>query len=95
MKIEFDPSKNARNIEKHGISFMRAADLDWSTALFAPDKRYAYPETRFQVMAMLGERLHMLIITPIPDGIRVISFRKANDRERKVYAAPQDQRSSG
>ena len=31
-------------------------------------------------------RLHVLCFTEIPDGIRVISFRKANAREVKRYA---------
>lgn len=55
MEIEFDPKKDAVNIEKHGISLDRAIDLNWDGAFYREDTRYDYPERRFQVMAMLGE----------------------------------------
>jgi len=37
----------------------------------------------------LDERLHLLCYIPKPDGIRVISFRKTNKREAKLYGKPQ------
>jgi uncharacterized DUF497 family protein len=33
MAVTFDPDKNARNIAERGLSFERAADLDWETAV--------------------------------------------------------------
>ena len=33
----------------------------------------------------MDSRLHVLCFTPIDGGIRVISFRKANDREVRKY----------
>ena len=47
--------------------------------------RNAYPERHFVVVCYIGERLHVICFTPIDDGIRVISFRKANDPEGKRY----------
>jgi uncharacterized DUF497 family protein len=35
MGISYDPAKNERNIHEHGLSFDRAADFDFETALFA------------------------------------------------------------
>ena len=37
----------------------------------------------------LDRRLHLLCYIPKPDGIRVISFRKTNKREAKLYGKPQ------
>jgi len=34
---------------------------------------------------MLGKRLHIVCFTETKDGIRIISFRKANNREVKRY----------
>ncbi len=85
MKIEYDPAKNRWNIEKRGLSFDLAVDLDWDTALVTEDTRNDYPERRFIAAALLNQRLHILCFTPIPGGIRVISFRKANKREVKRY----------
>ena len=40
----------------------------------------------------LGERMHVLCFTEATDGIRVISFRKANLREVARYAKVQASR---
>ena len=86
MKIEFDPAKNARNIAEREISFERAEDFEWETAVIVRDSRRDYKETRFRAMGMIGERLHAMVFTPRVDGIRVISLRKANRREERMYA---------
>ena len=85
MNIEYDPNKNERNIRERNLSFEQAADLDWDTANIIEDIRKDYPERRFVAAAYLHERLHILCFTPVPGGIRVISFRKANPREAKRY----------
>lgn len=85
MLIDFDPAKNARNVSERGLSFERAADFDFSTAVVVEDTRRAYPERRFCALGLMGERVHMLVFTPVKGGIRVISFRKANRREARNY----------
>lgn len=85
MRIAYDSGKNARNIAERGLSFERAADFAWETASIAEDDRKDYPERRFVAVGYLDNRLHVLCFTPVSGGIRVISFRKANERERKRY----------
>lgn len=85
MKIEFDASKNDRNIVERSLSFERAADFDFNTALVQQDVRKPYPEVRFVALGFLDARLHVLCFTPVDGGIRVISFRKANSREIRNY----------
>lgn len=86
MKIEFDPMKNNKNVKERNLSFEKVRDLDWDeTVQTFEDTRATYPERRFITMAFLDERLHVVCYTPIPGGIRVISFRKANKREVKQY----------
>jgi len=85
MRIEFDPAKNDRNIRVRGLAFDRAAEFDFETARFAPDTRRDYGEVRVRAFGYLDERLHVLVFVEIADGIRVISFRKANQREVKCY----------
>jgi uncharacterized DUF497 family protein len=67
------------------LSFERAVDFDFETAIIKEDTRKAYPERRFIAFGYLGDRLHVLCFTPKKDGIRVISFRKANHREVRDY----------
>lgn len=46
-------------------------------------------ETRRIAIGYLDGRLHLLFYIPTVDGIRVISFRKTNAREGKLYGTPQ------
>ena len=85
MEVEFDPVKNAANIRDRGLSFELAAEFDFGTALIWQDARKAYPEVRFSALGLVGARVHSLVFAETPRGIRVISFRKANQREVKRY----------
>ncbi len=87
MGITYDPAKNERNIRERGLSFERAADFDFSTALFADYVRNG--EMRRIAVEYLDKRLHLLCYIPNADGIRVIGFRKTNKREAKPYGKPQ------
>ena len=89
MKIDFDPIKNEKNIRVRGILFERAAEVDFDTALIFPDTRKEYGETRYIALCYLDRRLHVLCFTETETGIRVISFRKANEREAKRYGKAQ------
>ena len=63
-----------------------AADLDIDAALVVADHRRVYGEERFQAVAPIGGRLHVLVFTMRGDTLRAISLRKANAREVKRYA---------
>ena len=86
VRISYDPAKNQRNIRERGLPFDAVTDFVFETALYAVDQRQEYGEARYVAVDMLAERLHVLCFTEAPDGIRVISFRKANIREVKRYA---------
>ncbi len=87
MSITFDPAKNERNIRERGLSFERAAEFDFATAVFNTETRKG--EMRRVAVGYLDNRLHLLCYIPYPDGLRVISFRKTNAREAKRYGKPQ------
>lgn len=85
MKIEYDPNKSQRNIEERNLSFDEVAFFEWQTAIIWQDNRFNYPEPRFLSLGLLDSRVHSICFTPIQNGIRVISFRKANKREVRKY----------
>jgi uncharacterized DUF497 family protein len=85
MLISYDPVKNSRNIRDRGLSFERAGDFDFTTAVVREDLRRIYPENRLVALGFLDGRLHALCFTLTSMGIRIISFRKANRREKKDY----------
>lgn len=85
MSLSYDLNKNQRNIELRDLNFDRVADLDWDNAWIYEDERNEYNEIRFIAYSMLDKRLHFVCFTETKEGIRVISFRKANNREVKRY----------
>ena len=90
MRISGDPAKNDRNIRLRGLSFDLVAGFAFEKAVYAVDQRMDYGETRFVAVGLLAGRLHVLCFTEEPDGIRVISLRKANAREVKRHAKVQN-----
>lgn len=88
MIIKFDPDKNKKNICERGLSFERATDFNFETAVFMIDDRHDYGETRHIAIGYLDNRLYVLCFVFISDGIRVISFRKANTREARKHGKP-------
>jgi uncharacterized DUF497 family protein len=85
MQIEFDPEKNAGNIELRGISFEDVARFEWHGAIIIPDTRRDYGEPRYRAFGFIDTRLHALFFTPREGKMRVISLRKANRREMLRY----------
>jgi uncharacterized DUF497 family protein len=92
MKFEWHDNKNVSNIEKHGISFEQAIfvfkDLQ---AILTIDNRFDYGETRFIIIGEIYSKnadkdiLIVVVYTKRKDVIRIISARKANKKEKKVY----------
>lgn len=79
MEFDWDEDKRAANLEKHGVDFAAAAQLDWDTARTRSHERGG--ETRFRSFIYLSSRLHVIIWVPRNGKVRVISLRKANIRE--------------
>ena len=85
MRIEYDPKKDAVNLDKHGLSLALAAELDWDAALVWIDQRLDYGEKR---MIALAPRISILYYVAFVDRgtvRRIISVRRANRREVKHY----------
>ena len=86
MEIEFDADKDAVNVEKHGVSLADASQLEWETLWAMEDRRREYGERRMIGYAVMGERLYCVVFTERSDAYRIISLRKANNREIRFYA---------
>ncbi|QMV18277.1 BrnT family toxin [Granulicella sp. 5B5] len=86
MDVEFDPTKDVKNVRDHGISLQRAIEFDFDAACFDIDDREDYGEVRWNAIGFLGARLYSLTFTEVEDGvIRAISLRKATTQEGKRY----------
>jgi uncharacterized DUF497 family protein len=92
MDFDWDNNKDQSNITKHGISFEEAiAIFDDPNILTFEDVRFNYGETRFvsigQITIITQEKKVIIVVihTQRNRAIRLISARKANERERKRY----------
>jgi uncharacterized DUF497 family protein len=81
MQIDFDPAKDALNIEKHGVSLARAADLE--LLAYVEDDRFEEP--RFRIYGLIDGIAHCLAGTMRDGRVRVISLRRAHGKEMKRY----------
>jgi uncharacterized DUF497 family protein len=86
VEITFDPQKHERNLRERNLGFDEAAQFDFLSASYFGEVRNG--EDRVVGIGYLGKRLHVLCFIPTPNGIRVISFRKANEREARKYGKP-------
>ena len=49
------------------------------------DTRRIYGEDRYQLLGRIDQRLFAVVYTPRQDAMRIISARKANQREVNYY----------
>ncbi|MCY3879896.1 MAG: BrnT family toxin [Rhodobacteraceae bacterium] len=65
----------------------RAAEVLAGVTLTVGDDRRDYGEARFITIGFLDGEMVVLVWTPRDDVYRIISMRKANERERRLYGA--------
>ena len=86
MEIEYDPAKRHRNIELRGLDFDDAVQVLQGPALTFRDIRIDYGEVRWITIGLLQNRMIVVAWTQRGEAYRVISMRKANDKEQKSYS---------
>jgi len=83
MKFTCDPAKNQTNIETRGLPLLAAQAMFNESMAVVEDTRKTYPERRFIGYNTLEGRLMVVVFCiPADDQIRIISLRKANEREQ-------------
>jgi uncharacterized DUF497 family protein len=85
IKYEWDEKKNQTNREKHGLCFEDAEYVFLGETVSFKDDREDYGEERFITMGQLESRVVILIHSQRYLVTRMISMRKANEREKKIY----------
>jgi len=85
MEYEWDENKREANLEKHKVDFDAVLGFDWKTAQEIEDMRFDYGEQRLWAFGRIRDRLYVLTFTRREGAVRVISLRKANSREEKIY----------
>ncbi len=85
MKYEWDEAKKRKNLTKHGLSFEDVEQVFSGPCVTFEDDRFAYGEQRLVTLGMLSGRVVVIAHAPRDEGTRIISMRKANRREQKIY----------
>lgn len=85
MRYEWDRAKNLTNQQKHGLYFEDAQIVFEGETITFEDNRADYGERRFITLGKLGGRVVIIAHAPRGAGTRIISMRKANEREKKIY----------
>jgi uncharacterized DUF497 family protein len=82
VEFEWDEAKRFSNLRKHGVDFARVTEFEWRSATVSLDiRRQQYGELRLIASGLIADRVHIPIFTYRGSRIRVISLRKANEKE--------------
>jgi uncharacterized protein len=84
VEFEWDDRKAAKNIVKHGVPFEYAARV-FPDPRRLEDTRRDYREERRLMLGKIEGRLFVVAYTTRDKVIRLISARKANEREQRRY----------
>ncbi len=85
MAVEFDGAKRRFTRDARGLDMARAGEVLAGTTLTVVDDRKDYGEDRFITIGFLDGSMVILVWTPRDGAHRIISMRKANERERALY----------
>ena len=87
MKFTWDERKRRVNRQKHGVDFADVpAMFDLPVVTFY-DQKKEYGEDRWVGIGWLADMLAVVVYTErLGDTIRIVSARKANRHEQKIYA---------
>lgn len=83
MEFEYDINKSKTNKEKHGISLGEAKAIWLSDNVIIP--AITRGEKRFMIIGRIGQDTYSCIFTLRKKRIRIISCRKARDKEGGIY----------
>jgi uncharacterized protein len=83
----WDEGKRRKTLAERGIDFAVIQDMDLAKAQIEPDDRQDYGERRFRAFGLISGRLHVAVFTLRGGLFRLISLRRANERETRRWLA--------
>lgn len=84
MDFEFDETKSAANKKKHGVDFVEAQAL-WKDPDIVEIGARIEDEPRILVIGRIGEKFWTAVITRRDERMRIISVRRAREKEKVLY----------
>ena len=77
--------KRSLNLKQHGLDFVDAPVVFVGLTFTYEDDRFSYQEQRFVTLGLLAGIPVSIVHTETAHEIRIISFRKATQREARLY----------
>jgi hypothetical protein len=89
-RFEWDPTKAASNLRKHGVSFPTAARVFSDPYALVEQDRIENGEERWQTIGVVDGIVMLLVAHTVREQddvevIRIISARRADRKERRRY----------
>jgi uncharacterized protein len=86
MSGEFDPKKDAANLQKHGVSLTEGEGVTDDPLGLCMEDRDAAGEQRFVVLGRnVFDQLRVVVYTYRDEDVRFISVRKPEPKEVRAY----------
>ena len=86
LEFEWDEKKSSANLDKHGVSFLTAAEIFGNEIMERIDDREDYGEIRFIALGRVDTEVYRVVYTWRGENlIRIISAQKASRDEREIY----------
>jgi uncharacterized DUF497 family protein len=84
VEFEFDPAKNASNVEEHGIDFTAAQAL-WQDVMRVEIPARTVDEARWLVIGQIRGKHWSVVVTYREQRVRIISARRSRKEEVALY----------
>jgi len=86
MRYSYDLQKKAANLKKHGLDFDDARGvIESAQTVTFEDRRFDYGVARYITLGLLHGELVVKATAETDKTIRIISMRKADKNEQKIY----------
>ena len=85
MEFTWSEAKRVANLKAHGLDFIDAPRVFDGVTFTFEDDRFSYSEQRFVTLGLLAGVPVSVVHTESDHEIRIISFRKATNREARIY----------
>lgn len=85
MRFIWDEAKRKSNLAKHGVDFADVARVFSGEVFRREDDRYDYGEQRMIAIGLLEDVTVMVVHVESDDTIRIISMRRADKHETKIF----------
>ena len=85
MKFTWSERKRSLNLKQHSLDFVDAPSVFAGLTFTFEDDRFSYQEQRFVTLGLLAGIPVSVVHTETTHEIRIISLRKATQREARIY----------